>query len=119
MSGLGRHTVDAPVGLAVVVADGDAEPAMIGDDDRDDGYGDGDNDDGDGDDGCCDDAEPSIVGAHNLDGLLGLARHHHLVALARVPSPDCRLARCLATCNKDESVSETVRICRRRQTNKS
>ena len=41
MSGLGRHTVDAPVGLAVVVADGDADPAMIGDDDRDDGYGDG------------------------------------------------------------------------------
>ena len=115
MSGLGRHTVDAPVGLAVVVADGDAEPAMIGDDDGDGGYGDGVNDDGD--DG--DDAEPSIVGAHNLDGLLGLARHHHLVALARVPSPDCRLARCLATCNKDKSVSETVRICRRRQTNKS
>ena len=51
MSGLGRHTVDAPVGLAVVVADGDAEPAMIGDDDRDDGCGDGDNDDADdGDD---------------------------------------------------------------------
>ena len=96
MSGLGRHTVDAPVGLAVVVADGDAEPAMIGDDDLDDGYGDGDNDD-------ADDVEPSIVGAHNLDGLLGLARHHHLVALARVPSPDCRLARCLATCNKDKS----------------
>ena len=115
MSGLGRHTVDAPVGLAVVVADGDAEPAMIGDDDRDDGYGDGDDDDGDD----VDDAEPSIVGAHNLDGLLGLARHHHLVALARVPCPDCRLARCLATCNKDESVSETVRICRGRQTNKS
>ena len=108
MSGLGRHTVDAPVGLAVVVADGDAEPAMIGDDDRDDG----DKDDGD-------DAEPSIVGAHNLDGLLGLARHHHLVALARVPCSDCRLARCLATCNKDKSVSETVRICGRRQTNKS
>ena len=94
MSGLRRHTVDAPVGLAVVVADGDAEPAMIGDDDRDDGYVD------DADNG--DDAEPSIVGAHNLDGLLGLARHHHLVALARVPSPDCRLARCLATCNKEE-----------------
>ena len=37
MSGLGRHAVDAPVGLAVVVADGDAEPAMIVDDDRDDG----------------------------------------------------------------------------------
>ena len=93
MSGLRRHTVDAPVGLAVVVADGDAEPAMIGDDDRDDGYDDADD---------ADDAEPSIVGAHNLDGLLGLARHHHLVALARVPSPDCRLARCLATCNKDK-----------------
>ena len=113
MSGLRRHTVDAPVGLAVVVADGDAEPAMIGDDDRDDGNGDGDHDDD------AEDAEPSIVGAHNLDGLLGLARHHHLVALAGVPSPDCRLARCLATCNKDKSVSETVRICRRRQTNKS
>ena len=112
MSGLGRHTVDAPVGLAVVVADGDAEPAMIGDDDRDDGYGDDDNDD-------AVDAEPSIVGAHNLDGLLGLAGHHHLVALARVPCSDCRLARCLATCNKDKSVSETVRICGRRQTNKS
>ena len=95
MSGLGRHTVDAPVGLAVVVADGDAEPTMICDDDLDDDYGDGDND--------ADDAvEPSIVGAHNLDGLLSLARHHHLVALARVPSPDCRLARCLATCNKEE-----------------
>ena len=94
MSGLGRHTVDAPVGLAVVVADGDADPAMIGDDDGYDGYGD------DADD--ADDAEPSIVGAHNLDGLLGLAGHHHLVALARVPGPDCRLARCLATCNKDK-----------------
>jgi hypothetical protein len=31
--GLGRHTVDAPVGAALLVADGDAEPAVVGPDD--------------------------------------------------------------------------------------
>ena len=29
----GGHTVDAPVGVAVLVADGDGEPAVIGPDD--------------------------------------------------------------------------------------
>ena len=35
VSGLGRHTVDAPVGLAIVVADGDAESAIVGSHDLD------------------------------------------------------------------------------------
>lgn len=32
-----RHTVDAPVGVAVVVADGDREPSIVGPDEVDDG----------------------------------------------------------------------------------
>ena len=35
MSCLGGHAVDAPVGLAVVVADGDAEAAVVGSHDLD------------------------------------------------------------------------------------
>ena len=66
MSGLGRHTVDAPVGLAVVVADGDAEPA--------------------------------IVGSHDLDRLLRIAGHHQFVPFARVSSPYGRLSRGFAAC---------------------
>lgn len=31
----GRHAVDAPLGIPVVVADGDAEPAVVGSDDVD------------------------------------------------------------------------------------
>ena len=30
MPGAGRHTVDGPVGAALLVADGDAEPAVVG-----------------------------------------------------------------------------------------
>ena len=33
MSGLGGHAVDAPVGLAVFIADGDGEAAVVGADD--------------------------------------------------------------------------------------
>ena len=33
VSGLGRHTVDTPVCLPVLVTDGDAEPAIVGSDD--------------------------------------------------------------------------------------
>jgi len=64
VSGLRRHTVDAPVGLAIVVADGDAEPA--------------------------------IVGSHDLDRLLGIAGHHQLVAFASVSSSYGRLPRGVA-----------------------
>ena len=35
VSGLGRHAVDAPVRLAVVIADRDAEPPVVGADDLD------------------------------------------------------------------------------------
>ena len=35
VSGLGGHAVDAPVRLAVVIADGDGEPAVVGADDLD------------------------------------------------------------------------------------
>ena len=66
VSGLGGHTVDAPVGLAIVVADGDAEPA--------------------------------IVGSHDLDRLLGIAGHHQLVAFASVSSSYGRLPRGVAAC---------------------
>ena len=66
MSGLGRHAVHAPVGLAIVVADGDAEPA--------------------------------IVGSHDLDRLLRIAGHHQLVALASVSSSYGRLPRGVAAC---------------------
>ena len=72
MSGLGRHTVDAPVGLAVVVADGDAEPA--------------------------------VVGAHDLDRLLRIASHHQLVPFARVSSPYGRLTRGFAACEKGQEL---------------
>ena len=74
MSGLGRHTVDAPVGLAVVVADGDAEPA--------------------------------VVGAHDLDCLLRIAGHHQLVSFARVSSPYGRLTRGFAACEKGQKLEE-------------
>ena len=33
--GLGRHTVDTPVGLPLLVTDGDTEPAIVGPDDLD------------------------------------------------------------------------------------
>ena len=71
MSGLGRHTVDAPVGLAIVVADGDAEPA--------------------------------IVGSHDLDRLLGIAGHHQLVPFAGVSSSYGRLPRGFAAWKKEKS----------------
>ena len=35
MPGAGRHTVDGPVGAALLVADGDAEPAVVSPDDLD------------------------------------------------------------------------------------
>ena len=66
MTGLGRHTVDTPVCLALLVTDGDAEPA--------------------------------IVGSHDLDRLLGIAGHHQLVAFASVSSSYGRLPRGVAAC---------------------
>jgi hypothetical protein len=65
MPGAGRHTVDGPVGAALVVADGDAEPA--------------------------------VVGAHNLDELPGPAANLQLLALAGVTSPDAGV---VLSCNK-------------------
>ena len=35
MTSLGRHTVDTPVGLAVIIADSNAEPSIVGSDDLD------------------------------------------------------------------------------------
>ena len=35
LPGLGRHTVDTPVGLPLLVTDGDTEPAIVGPDDLD------------------------------------------------------------------------------------
>ncbi len=52
----GRHAVDGPVGASLVIADGDAEPA--------------------------------VVGAHDLDELPGPAAHFQLLSLAGVASPD-------------------------------
>ncbi len=52
----GRHAVVGPVGAALVIADGDAEPA--------------------------------VVGAHNLDELPGPTAHLQLLALAGVSRPD-------------------------------
>ena len=71
MSGLRRHTGDAPVGLAIVVADGDAEPA--------------------------------IVGSHDLDRLLRIAGHHQLVPFACVASSYGRLTRGFAACKEEKS----------------
>jgi hypothetical protein len=56
MPGAGRHTVDGPVGAALVIADGDAEPA--------------------------------VVGAHDLNELPGPTAHLQLLALAGVARPD-------------------------------
>ena len=75
VSSLGRHTVDAPVGLAIVVADGDAEPA--------------------------------IVGSHDLDRLLRIAGYDQLVPFACVSSTYGRLPRSFAACNKQKKLEET------------